>query len=111
MSVVVKFLSPDTTEDKLWTLFEAESPKAIKLLTDRETGESKCIAFVDFEDTAKVDLAVKKDRTDLDGKSIAVTFNAPREKGEGKDGKGKGKDGKGKGKKGKKGSDPARAAN
>merc|ERR1712129_417478 len=91
-SLVVKFLSQDTTEDKLWTLFEDVAPEKIKLLTDRDSGESKCVAFVDFADGSKLDEAVKKNGHELDGKSIAVHFNAP--KGEGKgDGKKGGKDG------------------
>lgn len=104
----MKFLSPSTVEDSLWTFFEScGTVERCKLLTDRDSGESKCIAFVDFEATEGTDAAVKLSNTELDGKSVVVDFNAPREKGEGKKGDGKkgdGKKGKGKGKgKGKKG--------
>ena len=95
-SLVVKFLAQETTEDKLWSIFEAVAPSKIKLLTDRDSGESKCVAFVDFEDGSKLEEAIKLNQTEVDGKNIMVAYNAP--KGEGKgDGK---KGGKGDGKKG-----------
>ena len=98
-SVVIKNLSAETVEDSLWTFFQdAGTVQRVKLLTDRDTGESKRVAFVDFEATESTDNAVKRNASTLDGNTVYVDFNAPRrEKGEGK--KGKGKKGKG-GKKG-----------
>jgi len=97
-------------------LFEDAEPSKVKLLTDRDSGESKCLAFVDFESTDKVDAAIKKNNAELDGKTIFVAFNAPKGDGDkggkdfGKDSKGKGKKGGKKGKKGKDGDkDNARA--
>merc|ERR1712194_442696 len=110
-SLVIKFMASETTEDKLWTFFE-DKPSSIKLLTDRDSGESKCVAFVDFEDTAAMDECVKKNDETLDGKTVMVAYNAP--KGDGDKGKGKGKDGKdgkGKGKKGDSAEYAARSAN
>merc|ERR1711964_559543 len=96
-SVVVKSLSPNVMDDDLWTLFEdCGSLSNVKVLTDRDTGASKGIAFVDFEESDDTDKAVKKSNTELKGQAIFVTYNVPREKGE--KGKGKGKDGKVKGK-------------
>ena len=93
-SIVLKFLSPDTEEDGIWSFFEScGTVERVKLLTD-ENGYSRCLAFVDFEATESTDAAVKLNNTELDGKSVVVDFNAPREKGDGK--KGKGKKGKGK---------------
>merc|ERR1719428_2331093 len=82
------------TEDDLWELFEdIDGVSKVKLVTDRDTGESKGIAFVDFNETEDVDKAMKKQGE----KGVTISYNQP--KGDkGKDGKGKGKDGKGKGK-------------
>jgi nucleolin len=107
-SIVVKGMSYDTTEETLRGMFaECGSIANCKILTDRETGASKGMAFIDFEDTSATDEAVKKSGGELDGRWIFVDFSGgPGFKGDGKkgDGKGKGKDGKGKGKgKGKKG--------
>merc|ERR1711988_557295 len=68
---------------------ECGTVSKVKMLTDRDTGAPRGIAFVDFEETESTDKAVAKSGTDLKGKEIFVKFNAPREKGEGKDGKGK----------------------
>jgi len=101
-SVIVKQLSYAATEDDLWELFEdCGSVSRVKMLMDRDTGESKGMAFVDFDESADVDKALKKNDTVVKGKAVYIDFSVPREKGEkGKDGKGKGKgkDGKGKGK-------------
>lgn len=81
----------------------------LKLLTDRETGESKGIAFIDFSEESAVDEAIKKCNTDVGGRLIFVDYSGNNDKGGkkgGKDGKkgdgkkGGKKGGKGKGKKG-----------
>jgi len=105
MSVCVKFITPETTEEDVRShLADCGEIERCSLLTDRETGESKCICFVDFASTDAADEAMKKNYSQLNDKEIFVGYNAPREKGGDKGkGKGKGKDGKGKGKKGGKG--------
>ncbi|CAD7947042.1 unnamed protein product [Amoebophrya sp. A25] len=119
-SVILKWLNYETVEDSIRSHFEdCGDIQGIKLLTDRETGASKGMAFVDFDSEEAVDKAVKKCNSELDGKNIIVDYNTPREKGDGKGkdgkkgGKGDGKKGKGKGKKGKKGKegDSIKAAN
>jgi len=107
-SVIVKNFTYSTTEDALWKLFEdCGAIERLKLLTDRETGESKGIAFVDFAEEAGVDAAIKKCNTEVEGRMIFIDYSGGKGdgkgKGEGKKGKGKkgdGKKGKGKGKKG-----------
>lgn len=105
-SVVVKNFTYSTTEDALWKLFEdCGEISRLKLLTDRETGESKGIAFVDFATTEGVDEAIKKCNQEVEGRAIFVDYSGGKgdgKKGEGKKGDGKKGDGKkGKGKKGK----------
>jgi len=105
-SVVVKNFTYSTTEDSLWKLFEGCGEiSRLKLLTDRETGESKGIAFVDFASAEGVDEAIKKCNQEVEGRAIFVDYSGGKgdgKKGEGKKGDGKKGDGKkGKGKKGK----------
>eukprot|EP00392_Amoebophrya_sp_AT5.2_P010397 g10457.t1 len=123
-SIIIKFMNYETTEDSIRSHFEpCGSISNLKIITDRETGYSKGMAFVDFETTDAVDSAIDKcNNTELDGKKIGVDYSNPNgnkgskggkdgEKGKGK-GKGKdGKGGKGKGKKGKKEGDSIKAAN
>lgn len=102
-SVIVKNLSYNTTEDKLWELFgNCGDIVKVNLLKNRETGESRGMAFIDFSGESMVDEAIKKNNSDIDGRNCFVDF-AGGKKEDGDKGKGKkGKDGKkGKGKKGK----------
>merc|ERR1711865_35816 len=97
---------PWSTEDALWKLFEGCGEiSRLKLLTDRETGESKGIAFVDFASAEGVDEAIKKCNQEVEGRAIFVDYSGGKgdgKKGEGKKGDGKKGDGKKvKGKKGK----------
>ncbi|CAE8642264.1 unnamed protein product [Polarella glacialis] len=80
-SVVVKGLSYEATDDDLWEVFKgcAEGPTAVKLLTDRDTGSSKGIAFVDFTDDKGVDEAIKLNNTELKGRFFFMDYAAPRE--------------------------------
>ena len=103
--VILKSMSWDTTEESLWALFKdmEDSINKLNLVKDKETGASRGMAFIDFHTEEAVDEAMKKQGTELDGRSIFMNYNGPKmDKGKGKDGKGKGfgKDGKGKGKKG-----------
>merc|ERR1719240_1798598 len=101
-TVICGGLSYDTTEDSLWSFFEGiPSIKNVSIMKDRDTGCSKGVAFVDFEDSADTDEAVKKAGTELDGRTVSIRYKQPAaakgEKGGKKGGNGKGK-GKGKGK-------------
>jgi len=120
--VIIKSMSYDTTEESLWAMFKdmEDSINKLNLVKDKETGASRGMAFVDFHTEEAVDEAMKKQGTELDGRSIFMNYNGPKPDkgfGKGKDGKGKGfgkkgdgKKGKGKGKKGKE-PDAARTRN
>merc|ERR1719335_1723647 len=102
-SVVVKGLSYEVEESDLQAVFAncGAGPTNVKVLMDRDTGASKGIAFVDFDDEAAVDEAMKLTDTELKGRTFFLNYAEEKGKdgkGKGKDGKGKGKDGKGKGK-------------
>merc|ERR1719271_1648290 len=61
-SLFLKNLKTSVEEDDLWTFFEdlETGPSRIKLLTDRDTGVSRGMAFVDFDDTDALDKAVAR---------------------------------------------------
>merc|ERR1719498_1479306 len=95
-SIMVRNLKASVDEDALWEIFEKASK--VKVVTDRETGEPRGFAFVDFDEDDDVVEAIKKNNTEVHGQAISLKYNVPREKGEkGEKGDGKGK-GKGKGK-------------
>merc|ERR1712064_180558 len=75
-SVVVKGLSYEVTEDDLRKTFK--NCNNVKLLTDRETGESKGIGFVDFDDEKSVDEAIKLNNTELKGRTFFMDYARPR---------------------------------
>jgi nucleolin len=54
--------------------------KAIRWLTDRESGEFKGCGFIDFASTDGVDEFVKLNGQDLMGRSIRIDYSKPREK-------------------------------
>merc|ERR1719311_1370028 len=95
---MVRNLKTSVDEDALWEFFsDMPSCTKIKVVTDRETGESRGFAFVDFDDDDDVDKAIKLHNKEVHGQAISLKYNIPREKGEkGDKGDGKGK-GKGKG--------------
>mmetsp|Transcript_97987 Transcript_97987/g.275765 ORF Transcript_97987/g.275765 Transcript_97987/m.275765 type:complete len:213 (+) Transcript_97987:79-717(+) len=81
-SVVVKGLAYEASEDELRAVFArcGRGPTAVRILTDRETGESRGTAFVDFDpsDAAAPDEAVKLSETELRGRFFRVDYATPR---------------------------------
>jgi len=78
-SVIVKNLSYDTSESTLESVFLDCGPIAsLRLLTDRETGRSRGIGFVDFDSTEGAEAAMRKFDTILDGRPIFVDWSTPR---------------------------------
>ena len=67
--IIIKSMSYDTTEDKLWELFKdmEDSVNKLNLVKDKETGASRGMAFIDFHTEEAVDEAMKKQGTELDG--------------------------------------------
>lgn len=80
MDIYVGNLSYDTDEQKLRDVFSEHGAVGnIKLLTDRETGRSRGVAFVAMEDWKEAQNAIKAlDGTDLDGRPIRVNKAEPK---------------------------------
>lgn len=81
-SVLLKGLAFSVTDADLRRLFEAcgGGPANINILTDRETGASRGMAFVDFDDEATVDEAIKLNGTELKGRRFSMDYATPRVK-------------------------------
>merc|ERR1719337_326770 len=80
LAVMVMQLSDAVEEDDLWEIFEdCGTVTKVKLLYDRDTGKSRGMGFVDFEETEATDKAVKMTDTQVKGKAIYVKYNVPRE--------------------------------
>lgn len=76
-------LSFDIDDDKMGAFAKdagCGEVKAIRWLTDRDSGDFKGCGFVEFWDTDSVDAFVKKNGEDLLGRSIRVDYSKPREK-------------------------------
>ncbi|KAF4746109.1 hypothetical protein FOZ63_018225, partial [Perkinsus olseni] len=100
-SVFVGNLPWSMTQDWLYEVFgDCGSITRCFMPTDRETGNPRGFAYIDFDSEDSAEKATKLSGTDLEGRQIRVNYNQPRES-SGKGGKGKGKGGKGKGGKGK----------
>lgn len=70
-----------TNDDSLQAHFaQCGTVASAKVITDRESGRSRGFGFVEFDDDAEGDAAVKKlDGSELDGRSINVSEARPRE--------------------------------
>ena len=80
-NLFVGSLAYATTDDSLQAFFATIAPvKSARVITDRDTGRSKGFGFVEFEDEANNEKAVKElDGKELDGRAINVTIARPRE--------------------------------
>jgi translation initiation factor 3 subunit G len=81
-SVRVSNLSEDVTEDDLHELFGAFGPvQRVFLAKDRETGESRGFAFVNFMHRDHAERAITRlDGYGYDNLILKVEFSAPRER-------------------------------
>merc|ERR1712151_316993 len=79
-SIVMKSLAFEVTEEDLRLTFQTcgNGPSRINLLR-KDTGASKGIAFVDFEDESAVDEAMKLNETELKGRTFHLDYVSPRE--------------------------------
>ena len=70
-----------TTDRQLEELFtQAGTVSSATVITDRETGRSKGFGFVEFENDAEADEAIKKlNETEVEGRKITVNVARPRE--------------------------------
>ena len=75
-AVVCKGLSADTYEDDLWEFFSGQCMSLcyVKLISDKKTGASMRVAYVDFDDEADVDLALELHGSELRGKSVRIEY-------------------------------------
>lgn len=80
-SLYVGGLPYSTTEDALRTLFsEAGEISSIRLIKDRDTGQSKGFAFVEMNNDAEALLAVQQfNGYQMDGRTLTVNEARPRE--------------------------------
>mmetsp|Transcript_802 Transcript_802/g.1513 ORF Transcript_802/g.1513 Transcript_802/m.1513 type:complete len:318 (-) Transcript_802:32-985(-) len=62
------------SEASLWKFFEDCEVSGIKRMLDKETGEFRGMAFLDFEDGSMVDKAVKKSGSKIKGKEVLVRY-------------------------------------
>jgi RNA recognition motif-containing protein len=74
-------LSWSTTEDTLNTAFRAFGVlKSVRIIMDRETGQSKGFGFVEFDNDADCASAMDKmNGINLDGRPLKVNEATPRE--------------------------------
>jgi len=81
-SIVVKGLAFAATKDDLMSTFKRcgkRGPQNVKILTDK-SGESKGIAFVDFDDEHAVDEAMLLTQTELKGRRFFLDYALPRKR-------------------------------
>jgi len=74
VSVVVTGLLLSVVEDDLWTFFKDCNPSTICMMTNKETGAFRGMAFVDFEDSGAVDVAVKLSGQSIKGKPCFIRY-------------------------------------
>jgi nucleolin len=80
-SVVVKGLAFSVTDDDLKKAFKScgGGPTHVKICLDKDTGSSRGIAFVDFDDEAAIDDAMKLNGSELKGRRFTMDYATPRE--------------------------------
>jgi nucleolin len=78
--VTIGYLPQDATEDSIGEFFgECGNITKVRLIRDRDTGESKGRAFVSFDSEAGRDAALSKNQADFGGKNISVEIPRPRD--------------------------------
>jgi hypothetical protein len=81
MKIFVTNLNFNTTSDNLYEVFEGYGAvDSATVITDRETGQSKGMAFVEMPDDGEAMNAIDAlDNSDFDGNTIAVKRAVERE--------------------------------
>ena len=69
--------SPSEDEDDLWEFFSDHCMSLcnVKLISDKKTGASMCVAYVDFGDEADVELALELHSSELRGKPVRIEYS------------------------------------
>jgi RNA recognition motif-containing protein len=80
MNIYVGNLSYETTEDELRDLFEEFGTIVeVSIIKDRETGRSKGFGFVEMEEDAGAEKAIKElDGNSVNGRNVTVNQARPR---------------------------------
>ena len=80
MNIFIAKLSTKTTDESLRTLFqEYGEVDSAKVITDRETGRSKCFGFVEMSDDTNANEAISDlDGVDFEGSTIVVKQARPK---------------------------------
>ena len=81
MNIYVSNLSFHTADDNLRKLFEQFGPVAsAKVITDRETGQSRGFGFVEMESETDAKEAMKNlNNKEIEGRAISVSVARPKE--------------------------------
>lgn len=81
MNIFVAKISSSTTEEDLQALFEEHGAvDTARVIMDRETGNSKCFAFVEMPDDAEAMNAINAlNESEFKGRNIVVKQANPRE--------------------------------
>merc|ERR1712129_519717 len=82
-SVIVKGLAYSVTAKELKKVFKScgSGTTNIRIVVNKDTGESRGMAFVDFGDEADVDEAIKLHGTELNGRCFTMDYAEPVEDG------------------------------
>ena len=80
MNIYVGNLSYDVTEDQLQTLFgEHGKVTSVSLIKDKYTGQSKGFGFVEMDNQAEAEAAIKQlNGRAVNGRNIAANVARPR---------------------------------
>lgn len=81
LSVVVKTLAPEATDDEVRGLFKGlEGIQEVRLIRDRETKLCRGMAFVDFAEGKAVEAAVRRSGMKVGGRTIFVGYETKAQK-------------------------------
>lgn len=84
MKLYVGNLGYNVSDDQLRDLFSRfGTPDSVRVITDRDSGQSKGFGFVEFADDAAAKAAMSLDGTEFGGRKIAVNEARPRPEGGG----------------------------
>lgn len=80
MNIYVGNLAYRTTEDELRQLFaQFGEVSSVKIITDRDTGQSKGFGFVEMPNQSEAEAAINNlNETDLGGRNLRVNEARPR---------------------------------
>jgi cold-inducible RNA-binding protein len=92
MKLYVGNLPYNISDDQLQDMFSKfGTPDSAKVITDRDTGQSKGFGFVEFSNAEQARQALSLDGTELGGRSLKVNEARPKNEGGGGGGGGRGR--------------------